>query len=336
MPLGRYFRGLTSFDLLGNLIPGLLALLAVLLCLPGPPLPSGLLGYSFFVVLAFVVGSVVQAHASRAGGERTSFEKTMQAAESLPELSKTGGESQSENRASGRAVVSVTHGLLHAAAGPLLWWCLPERGERLDDAILVNTIWDDLSAKFGIPDNTDSIGVLYHLMSSRVDDAQSPSRAVRMQAIRNFQRGLWIAAWYSTVLVIAVLLADGYFEAGETVYQGVTYARPAYFDYWTPLWNVVVVGIVAVVCFWSLFESFEEDYVEYLFVDYAIGTETPTRTVRFSEEDSLRLRGSLSQQVATDPDSLATAVTLVDEMKQKRDQTESSADGGTTPDDRAD
>ena len=334
MPLGRYFRGLTSFDLLGNLIPGLLTLLAVLLFLPGPPLPSDLLGYSFFVVLAFVVGSVVQAHASKAGGERTSFEKTMQAAESLPELSRTDEESQRTVK-SGCAAVSATLSLLHAVAGPLFWWCLPERGERLDDAILVNTIWDDLSAKFGIPDNTDSIGVLYHLMSSRVDDAQSPSRAVRMQAIRNFQRGLWIAAWYSTALIIVVLILDGNFDVGETVYRGVVYTRPAYFDYWTPLWNLVVVGTLAVVCFWSLFESFEEDYVEYLFVDYAIGTETPTRAVQFSEQGTVNVGGSLSGQIGVDPESLAAAVELADGSDKKRDQAESPTADETVSEDRA-
>ncbi|MFB6175668.1 MAG: hypothetical protein ABEI99_00720 [Halobaculum sp.] len=335
MPLGRYFRGLTSFDLLGNLIPGLLTLLAVLLSLPGQPLPSGLLGYSLFVVLAFVVGSVVQAHASKAGGERTSFEKTMQAAESLPELSKTDEGPQSESEGSGRAGPFVL-ALLHAVVGPLFWWCLPERGERLDDAILVNTIWDDISANFDIPDNTDSIGVLYHLMSSRVDDAQSPSRAVRMQAIRNFQRGLWIAAWYSTVSILLVLVLDGNFDVGETVYGGVAYTRPAYYDYWTPLWNLLVVGVVAVVCFWSLFESFEEDYVEYLFVDYAIGTETPTRSVQFSERGTLNVGGSLSGEIVANPDSLETAVGLVAELDGRRDQAESPTGDETASDDCVD
>ncbi|MBZ6495823.1 hypothetical protein [Natrinema longum] len=244
----------------------------------------------------------------------------MTAAESLPGLSKSqpssggsgeagdseagDGEATSDSESS-KGMRYVAGGFLHAVLGPLLWWWrLPERGERLDDAILINRIWSHLSSTYSIPDNTDSLGVLYHLMSSRVDNIQSPSRAVRMQAIRNFQRGLWIAAWYSTVLVTVAIIMDLIFQPGDQIYPGVVYARPAYYTYWTPVWNLAIVGIVAVVLFWWLFESFEEDYVEYLFVDYAIGIQTPSQELRFSNDDVLQLSGSLTSELTVDSQSL--------------------------------
>jgi hypothetical protein len=134
-----------------------------------------------------------------------------------------------------------------------------------------------------------------------------------MQAIRNFQRGLWISAWYSTVLVIVAIIMDACFEPGQTIYSGVTYARPAYFSYWTPLWNLALVGLLGVVIFWSLFESFEEDYVEYLFVDYAIGIETPSQEIRFSDDEMIQFTGSISNEITADPDLLKEALSEPDE-----------------------
>ncbi|MFB6176493.1 MAG: hypothetical protein ABEI99_05005 [Halobaculum sp.] len=315
MVVGRYFRGLTSFDLLGNLIPGFLTTVAFLLFLPGPRLPSTLLGHALFVVVAFVVGSVVQAHASRAGGQRTSFDKTMSAAESLPNLSQSRDDrsTQSSDRGRCERILEghpVATAVIYASLGPLFWWCLPERGSRLDDAILINRIWDHLSETHDVPDNTDSLNVLYHLMSSRVDDVQSPSRAVRMQAIRNFHRGLWIAAWYSTVLVSGAILAEQLLTDGQTVLTGVTYRTPAYVQFWPDLWQLAVVGAGAAGSFWALFESYEEDYVEYLFADYAVGIDTPTQEIRFAganpsrfPDDStvdLRLTAELSNRASED------------------------------------
>jgi len=107
-------------------------------------------------------------------------------------------------------------------------------------------------------------------MSSKIDDIGSPSRAIRFQALRNFNRGMWIATWYLLVALVAAWVTDSLFAEGEAIYAGVVYARPAYFEYWTPVWHLVSAAIVVVWAFWVLTESFEEDYVEYLFSDYVV------------------------------------------------------------------
>lgn len=268
MPVGRYFRGLTTFDLLGNLVPGVVVLVAVYGVLPSLPFPKSIGGFGLVVVAAFSVGTFVQHHASFATGERRSFRLTMQSAERLDDLTKT------TNRNSKRGITGQARLLLRnvtrAYLDPLFSPYRSERGTTLDDVILTNKIWDHLTETHDIPPSTDAIDVLYHLMSSKVDDLDSPSRAIRFQAHRNFNRGMWIGSWYVLVTLLLAWMADAYWAEGETIYSGVVYSQPAYFDYWTPIWHLVVVALAFVWGFWVLTESYEEDYVEYLFSDYAV------------------------------------------------------------------
>jgi hypothetical protein len=272
MPIGRYFQGLTTFDLLGNLLPGTVVILAVYGFLPSLPLPESVGGYGLFALTAFSIGMFVQYHASFATGERRSFRWTIRNAERLENLTKRPGDADGPDRDDGRVAraVSLLWGVTHAYLDPLISPYRSDRGRRLDDAILTNNIWNHLTETYAIPPNTDAVDVLYHLMSSKIDDVGTPSRAVRFQALRNFNRGMWVASWYLLLTLLCAWTADACWTVGETVYSGVVYTRPAYFDYWTPLWHLVGVALVLVWGFWVLTESFEEDYVEYLFSDYAV------------------------------------------------------------------
>lgn len=309
MPVGRYFRGLTAYDLLGNLVPGVIALVAIMGFIHSPPAPSDIGGYGLFTVFAFSIGALAQEHASEAVGQRKSFDKTMQTVETLPSLqSKTGdsdnggsdGESEDDedhfwedNR--------TTWAVWHPFIGPLIGWYRPPRGEKLDDAILANRIWEHLVDTHEIPFTTESYGVLYHLMSSRVDDMDSPSRATRIQAIRNFYRGMWISSWYSFILVWIAICADLLFTSGDSIpILDVDYLRPAYFTYWTPVWHLAIVSAIGVVVFWVLFESTEEDYLEYLFVDYAVAIGRGGSNVSFGEGSELTVAGDVTAKLETD------------------------------------
>lgn len=312
MPVGRYFRGLTSYDLLGNLVPGVIALIAILGFLPSPPIPGTLGGYALFAVIAFCVGAIVQAHASIAVGERESFDKTLKGVERLPNLSETVGENDEgegdgetdEGNSNGleankdqRRIIRLLSGVLHAFLGPLFWWIRSPRGEELDDVILVNRIWGHLVDTYDIPYNTESFSVLYHLMSSGVDDINSPSRATRIQALRNFHRGMWIACWYLLLTLITTLILDRCFSTGDVIYSTVEYSQPGFFNYWTPVWHLLVVVAIAVVAFWYLFESSEEDYIEYLFADYAVGITKGSTEVSFEEIPEISISGSISASI---------------------------------------
>lgn len=318
MPVGRYFRGLTSYDLLGNLVPGVIALIAIMGFLPSPPIPGTLGGYALFAVIAFSVGAIVQAHASIAVGERESFDKTLKGVERLPSLSKTidendegeggnkadvAGSNELEANENQEKISKFLVGILHAFLGPLFWWIRSPRGEELEDVVLVNRIWGYLVDTYDIPYNTDSFSVLYHLMSSRVDDINSPSRATRIQALRNFHRGMWISCWYLLLTLITTLILDGYFNLGDVIYSNVEYSQPAFFSYWTPVWHLLVVVTIAVVAFWYLFESSEEDYIEYLFADYAVGITKGSTEISFEEKPEIEISGSISASIPENQNS---------------------------------
>lgn len=266
MPVGGYFRGLTSFDLLGNLIPGVAAASIILGFLPASVAPSNVGEYALFAASAFIIGIVLQSHASWAAGQRISFDETMKSAEVFSDLAdETGGENKGEE--------GILANLKHAFLGPIFSNFQVIKGERLDDRILVNRIWKYLTDKYNIPQHPNSYPVIYHLMSSKVDNINSPSHATRIQAIRNFHRGMWIASWYSVLLIGIAVIGDHCFNQGQSLLFGISYRQPMYFEYWSTVWHFVPVAVVSVVVFWRLYGSYEEDYIEYLFADYAVAIE---------------------------------------------------------------
>lgn len=300
MPVGRYFRALTAYDLLGNLVPGVIMTIAVLGFLPSPPIPSTVGGYALFSVVAFTVGSVLQAHASEAVGARNSFKKTITGAESLPSLSHPKGGHSSEDGEYSR-LSERTWQWFHPFVGPVAGWWRPARGEELNDALLANRIWEYLIDTHELPFRTDSYDVLYHLMSSRVDDVTSPSRATRLQAIRNFNRGMWLASWYSCVLLPIVLLGDNTLNAGDNVpVLGIEYRSPTYFAHLLSVPHLLAVAVAGVIVFWLIFESTEDDYLEYLFVDYAIAIGNKGADLRLPEGADITLSGEVETQVRSD------------------------------------
>lgn len=233
----------------------------------------------------------------------------MQSVETLPSLqSKTDttdsdeiGDVSDENGNRFWQVNGTAWAVCHPFVGPIVGRYRPRRGEKLADVILANRIWEHLVDTHEIPFTTDSYGVLYHLMSSRVDDMDSPSRATRIQAIRNFYRGMWLSSWYSFALVGVAIGADLVFTIGDSVpVLGVDYSQPAYFTYWTPVWHLAIVSAVSVVTFWVLFESTEEDYLEYLFVDYAVAIGQDEDDVSFAEGTDLAVTGDVTAKLETD------------------------------------
>lgn len=314
MTAGRYFRGLTSYDLLGNIIPGVIILVATMGLLPDPPIPDNSGEYGLFLVIAFSLGAVIQAHASKAVGRRTSFDKTMAGVESLPSLQYPDGDTEGakDDEDGGHCITfswqSLPWGIVHPFFGPLCGWKRPPRGSELEDVILANRIWMHLIDTHEIPHNTTSYGVLYHVMSSKVDDIRSPSRATRIQAIRNFHRGMWIASWYSLVMIVAAVWADARLEVGNTIpVLRVEYARASYFEYWTPIWHLVIITAIGVFVFWLLFESTEEDYIEYLFADYAVAIGKEGDTVALADESELTISGDLNTRIEDEPSGASDA-----------------------------
>lgn len=116
---------------------------------------------------------------------------------------------------------------------------------------------------------TDDYSFLYRLMASEIDDVSTPSRALRFQALRNFHRGMWIATWWALLILFVPDALRHFVESGNDV-LGVTYRNPGLLDYWTPTWHVYVALLTASYGFWYMAQSFTEEFIEYLFTDYAM------------------------------------------------------------------
>ena len=208
---GRYFRGLTAYDLLGYLIPGLILLGGLYGFSHVTVQDIGIVGVGVSLVSAFVLGGFIQRHASIATGERETFNLTIS---STTELSL--GDKSDDDTADGDTDSGSTSCFGYLAnrpyAGPFLdpifGWAGSPEGRELDDAVLTGRIRQHLVDAHDIPPDFEDFQVLYHLMISRLDSNAAPNRAVRIQALRNFYRGIWIATWwfcgliaFSTVLV---------------------------------------------------------------------------------------------------------------------------------------
>lgn len=315
MPVGRYIRGLNSYDLLGNLIPGIVALVVTLGVFTTPPVPDSIEEYALFAVIAYLIGNLIQSVASFAVGDRKHFDRTMSDAEmrTKSELAETELGSGSDETPDERKQLPENNGdklrwkIIHPYIWPLAAWLRPPRGEKLDDAILVNRIWEYLIDTHEIPFRTTSYGVLYHVMSSRVDNIRSPSRAVRMQALRNLNRGMWITSWYASLLLVSALVVDSRLDSGELIsILGLEYEQPLFFEYWMPVWMLIFVSLVGVLFFWILAESTEEDYIEYLFADYVVAVASEAEDISFDEDTALNIAGQLNfssgHQVTPDVD----------------------------------
>ncbi len=309
---GRYFRGLTTYDLLGSLIPGVVVLLGILGFLPTeiPKLQIG--GIGIALVSAFILGNFVQGHASKATGQRETFEQTMKAAEK-PSQAESEDDSDSTTR-KGEAgdtekrclqwIADARPRRLGPFVDPLVGWAASPRGEKLDDAVLTGVIKQHLVDTHEIPRRFDDFQVVYHLMFSRVESADGPSRAVRMQALRNFYRGLWIALWWFCVLC---LISASLIVVNKC--WGVPYIRfssPNFTNVWSPVWQLLPPFLFFTMLSYFMYESQEEDFVEYLFTDYAVAIQSQKKTVVGPEEIEIdanhRLLSSArgSQKTATD------------------------------------
>lgn len=324
MPVGRYFRGLTAYDLLGNIIPGVVGLVAILGFLSSPPFPDSLGEYGLSAIFAFALGGVIQAYASKAVGEQRSFDITMDSVEALPSLQYSEGDSDAveteDDEEDTDNAEHDTHRIwdfLHPFVGPVCGWMRPERGRKLDDVILANRIWEHLVDTYEIPYSTESYNVLYHVMLAKVDDIGSPSRSIRIQALRNFYRGMWIVSWYFLFFLLLSLVMDTYLSTGENIpVVGIEYTQPGYFQYWTPLWHLIVIAVGGVVMFWRLFESTEEDYIEYLFADYAVAIGGEERPLKLAEDTELTLSGEVTTIFENQPPRGTGAVTDADESEE--------------------
>ena|GEM_PF-1540088 len=270
MVVGRFFRGLTAYDLLGNLVPGVILLTAFLLFLPGGRLPSSVGASVLFALFAYLLGGVVQEYASAAVGDRNRFEQSIDTDGQLDELGILPSEESGDTE-------STSGQLLRQSFLHPLSFNNDERDQNpVDEQILASQIKQHIYNEHGVEPDSDSSSVLYRLMLSEIDASNNPPTAIRMQALRNLYRGVWISAWWSVLLLTAsFVIRHALLGCDDFPFQ---FHRPGYYEFWPNVWQPLLLTVGSVVVFRYINEQRSSDFVEYLFTDYAAAVSLPDET----------------------------------------------------------
>jgi hypothetical protein len=284
------------FDIFGNLVPGTIVLAAFVSVFPMQDVStvvSAPLGTQFLLgIIAFSLGHVIQQHASEAAGKRETFKYTVLSARSYDKSPSTELDDYEGNRRRlylpyylwnehvtarvrnyvGRSLVgriAVFPARLCRSIVEAVLLVKVKKDEPLPDNRLASKVWKICKKKYRLDNNYDNYGDLLHLISSDLEN-HGTSRGLRFQAIRNFQRGMWIACFYASVLYFWVgfsRLLPGWFYRPLAL-VGIRPWTPAVLDIWSPVWTLSVVTGLVSYFFWELKEKYEEEFVEYLFTDY--------------------------------------------------------------------
>lgn len=296
MAVSRIFNQFTLFDIFGNLIPGTIVLAALVSVLPMENVTQiafAPLGVQFLLaIIAFALGHVTQQHASEAAGKRETFKFTILSAQSYDTSPSTELEDYDGNQRRlylpyyywnecignpireyvGQSLVgrvAVFPARLYRSIFEAVLLVKVKKDEPLPDNRLASKVWKLCKKKYRLDNNYNNYGDLLHLISSDLEN-HGTSRALRFQAIRNFQRGMWIACFYASLLYFGVeffrFLPRLFYDWLSLL--GIQPWTPAILDIWSPVWTLwLLTGIVSY-SFWELKEKYEEEFIEYLFTDY--------------------------------------------------------------------
>jgi hypothetical protein len=151
------------------------------------------------------------------------------------------------------------------------WDCLtgtPNAG-GLTDLQNPNRVWIELNTEYDFEPGQNRFDEMQQVISSRTDDPASPARSYRFQAIRNFQRGTWLAVW---ILFTTVVTTTVWTEVRH--YLGaVAYSHPlaeSYLFATLPLYIIAGGGLVGVLAFWWQTLQYERLFIRFLITDYVV------------------------------------------------------------------
>lgn len=147
-----------------------------------------------------------------------------------------------------------------------------KRDRPLSDVTIAGKAWTVCRVKYDLDSTYSEYGDLLHLMSSDIESHTASSRAFRFQALRNFHRGMWIACYFSFILMILAGIGQAFpwiATLFSTVF-GIETWQPAVFDFWVPIWMIGLSYALFTYLFWELKEDYEEEFVEYLLTDFLV------------------------------------------------------------------
>ena len=164
MSIARSFRELELYDVLANLVPGavlLIAIGAVVKVEKYVQFSSGTIAAGVFLISALVLGHIIQAFASEIDETPTLFGNIIRATrgEDVEDLS-----------------VNITH--------------------------VEEAIWPLMKRKFALPDDYNDYGGMFRLLLSYIETTPA-TRALRFQALHSLHRSMW-AVWFLVIILTAV------------------------------------------------------------------------------------------------------------------------------------
>lgn len=164
----RPFSSLGVYDILANLIPGSVLIIAIGATVDvgtSIRLSSSTLTAAVFLVAAFVMGHFIQAIASELDGTPTLFGAIMEE-------------------------LNGSH----------------DRDIPIELTVIEESVWPMMRKKFDLPDEFDNYGHLFRLLLSYLETTPS-IRSLRFQSLHSYYRSMW-AVWYlvaATVIVVGIL-----------------------------------------------------------------------------------------------------------------------------------
>lgn len=158
--------------------------------------------------------------------------------------------------------------LIYPFVGPVVGLFRTPNAGGIEDLRNPSRVWRTLNEDYQFEAGRDRYDEMQQVISSRIDDPASPARSYRFQAIRNFQRGMWLAVW----ILFSVLVGT------TAITKVVQYSlRPmmhplaeSYLFATLPLWIIGVAGIVGVLVFWWQTLQYERLFIRFLITDYVV------------------------------------------------------------------
>lgn len=224
-------RVFNLYDVLGVFFPGTTLVIGLLITIPNLPTPNSVVPYLGFIIIAFSFGHILQSYASLCVGDLKIFDETIRNVQSPVDSaddSDSDGEGTEEteeeideddtNETESETDTEQVEGseqsnplwlyLIYPLIGPVIWMLSSPNGGEIEELRNPNTVWKHLSDNYDFDPGSTRYEEMLQVISSRIDDPGSPTRSYRFQAIRNFQRGMWLMAWILFMILTGTSLFD--------------------------------------------------------------------------------------------------------------------------------
>ncbi|WP_312909972.1 hypothetical protein [Natronosalvus caseinilyticus] len=307
MVSARTPRVFNLYDVLGVFFPGTALLVGLFVIVPGLPSLDSVISYLAFIVVAFSLGHILQSYASLSVGNLKIFDETIRNVQSPIDSLDTSDDAETDDddaeeetdetetttdtfeeegsEQSNQFWLYLLHAFTGPFIGPISSFIKPisasiepissfiesvssPNGGEIKDLRNPNRVWRNLYKNYDFGLGSTRYEEMLQIISSRIDDPGSPTRSYRFQAIRNFQRGMWVTAWILFATLFATSLPWGIRAVCGSAEEHLL--AQSYLLTHFPLWLVLVLGGITVLIFWWLTIQYEKLFVRFLITDYVV------------------------------------------------------------------